>query len=60
MSTSSTSSRSMITLAAGIAVGGLLVAVLSLSGVFDEKPGIEVDEQGVEINLPKKIDIGKK
>lgn len=52
-------SKSMITLVSGLAVGGLLVAVLFLSGVFDEKPGVHVDGQGVEINLPKKIDIGK-
>lgn len=57
---SSNSSNAIVTLVAGLAIGGLLVGGLFLGGVFDEKPGVHVKDGGVEINLPEKIEIGKK
>jgi hypothetical protein len=44
-----------MTIVVAIVLGaGMLFAALSIAGVFEPEPGLHIDKQGVEINLPKK------
>lgn len=55
-----TNGRGVQWLVIGCLVGALGVGGLAMAGFFEEKPGVQVDRGGVEINLPDKIEIGKK